>query len=254
MSNILARFDKRAVSYDAVAHVQKASAGHLAGLIPDDVLQKARTILDVGAGTGFVTQALYPRSPQAHFTLNDIAPQMLAVAKEKLHYLPHISLYKGDAETAQFPESPYDLIASNLTVQWFHDWQQGLQNLGAQTHAFAFATLMEGTFREWQALHDARGLASGLHHYPSFETLQDYVQSLSSNTVIVDRKTHTVPFKSPRDFVRYLKTLGANTPYHKYQSSTLRHVISLPNPLQVSYEVFYGVICKRPGQLFMETR
>jgi malonyl-CoA O-methyltransferase len=171
---------------------------------------------------------------------------MLAVAKEKLHYLSHLSVYKGDAETAHFPESPYDLIASNLTIQWFHDWQQGLQNLGDQTHTLAFATLMDGTFREWQALHDARGLTSGLHCYPSFETLQDYVQSLGGHTVIIERKTYKVPFKSPRDFVRYLKTLGANTPYHKYQPSTLRHVISLQNPLQVSYEVFYGVICKNP--------
>ncbi len=245
MTDILMHFNKRASSYDAVAHVQKASANHLVELIPDDIALKAQKILDVGAGTGFVTEALSRRSPNAHFTLNDIAPQMLVVAREKLCHLSSVSLYEGDGETAQFPQSPYDLIASNLTVQWFQDWRKGLQNLESQAHALAFSTLMEGTFREWQALHDVRSLASGLHCYPSFETLRNYVQSLDHTTAIIDHKTYAISFQNPRDFVRYLKTLGANMPCPTYRPSTLRQVISLQTPLEISYEVFYGVICKK---------
>lgn len=242
---ILTNFNNAIHSYDTQAHVQKTSAQHLISMIPYHTALETGKILDVGAGTGFVTGALSQTYPQAHFFINDIAPHMLAVAHQKLNHLPHLMLHEGDAEVCIFPDSPYDLITANLSIQWFDDWQQGLKNLLNQTHRLVFSIPIKGTFHEWQMAHDALGLKSGLHPYPSFEHLEYVVRRLNKIPPIIDRKSYDLTFNNPKDFVIYLKSLGAHTPHATYTTSSLQQVLrSLTGPLKISYEIFYAVISK----------
>ena len=85
---IPANFNKAAQSYNGEAYVQKASAQHLISMISDDAAFKSGKILDVGAGTGFATEAIFQQYPNAHFTINDIASNMLNIARQKLKHLP----------------------------------------------------------------------------------------------------------------------------------------------------------------------
>src|ERR1700742_1960331 len=55
----------------------------------------AKTILDLGAGTGLFSQFVYERNPHLHFTLADISSPMLSVAKERfkgMDYFDYIEL------------------------------------------------------------------------------------------------------------------------------------------------------------------
>ena len=244
---VLFNFNRSAKTYDAVAHVQKESAGHLASMVKDHFVLNNTSgvpqILDVGAGTGFVAEALYKEYPHAHFTLNDIAPAMLAGAQKKLGYIPSLSLNSDDAEIARFPGSPYDLIASNLALQWFENWQQGLLNLSSQTGCLAFSTLMDGTFEEWKKAYDDLGLPFSSPPYPSYKILHDFVHALKYGDIVTDQKTFTLSFVTPKEFLRYIKNLGANTPYSIYPLSNLKQILhTFTGSLSVSYKIFYCIM------------
>ena len=61
--------------YERSARLQAQSAEKLAGHLPE--LDDAK-ILEIGCGTGFLTQHLLERYPDADFLITDLAPEMVA--------------------------------------------------------------------------------------------------------------------------------------------------------------------------------
>jgi ubiquinone/menaquinone biosynthesis C-methylase UbiE len=74
-----------------------------------------KSILDLGAGTGLLTKYLYEKYPQAHYTLVDVAEQMLEVARQRFERLDNFE-YLVEDYTLQLPEGNFDLIASGLSI------------------------------------------------------------------------------------------------------------------------------------------
>ena len=243
MNQVSQNFGNAATSYDQVGSVQLASAEHLCGLIPGDTVKSMNSLLDVGTGTGYVAEILSKANPTCQITLNDISPEMLAAAEQKLSHCPRLTTELGDAETHIFASKPYDLIVSNLTVQWFRNRQAGLGHLLSQGKVLAFSTLAENTFIEWQQAYDRLGLTSSLHPQPSIDELTQLVRGLSSRPPILDTKVVPITFDQPGDFVRYLGQLGAQTPRPGRSASTLSQVIpTIEAPFTVSYEIFYAIV------------
>ncbi|WP_434984343.1 malonyl-ACP O-methyltransferase BioC [Vreelandella zhaodongensis] len=144
-------FSRAAPRYDALASAQHQIGETLWSSLPPS----ADNILDLGCGTGVWTQRLATQFPQAHVTGLDIAPGMLAHAQAR--YGNHIRWQQGDAAALPFERSTFDLVFSNLAIQWCRDIDTVMRELqraltpGGQVH---LTTLLPGTLAEvataWQ--------------------------------------------------------------------------------------------------------
>ena len=83
-------------------------------------LTHAKTVLDIGAGTGLFTQFIYDLNPNMHFTLTDLSSQMLDVAKERFDGLSNFNYVELDFSKAALP-GKYDLIISGLAIHHLED-------------------------------------------------------------------------------------------------------------------------------------
>jgi len=76
----------------------------------------APRVLDIGAGTGILTEVLFDRYPGAKVTLIDFADQMLDVAKEKFKDIADIRFIAEDYSTYDFGSEKYDIVISALSI------------------------------------------------------------------------------------------------------------------------------------------
>ena len=87
-------------------------------------LRPSITALDVACGTGFpLFELAHAHGPSSHFTGLDIWPDAIRRAQRKLavYGLTNVALHEGDAAAMPFPDSSFDLIASNLGINNFAD-------------------------------------------------------------------------------------------------------------------------------------
>jgi len=116
------QFDRIALEYD----VQRAY------LVPclEDFYGIARTlldldksdpnILDMGAGTGLLTQYIYEKYPEGKYTLIDLSQEMLKVAKERFSLVNDVVYCMGDYCHYDYIEY-YDAVISALSIHHLSD-------------------------------------------------------------------------------------------------------------------------------------
>ena len=144
-------FGRRAREYDRYAEVQRAMADALLERLAavEEEPESVRTVLDVGCGTGILTEKLLARYPRARCIAVDLAEEMLAVARERLG---SSRVWWVCADIEQWaPDEPVDRIVSNATFQWLTDPAGTLQRLAARLAPggmLAFATFGPRTFWE----------------------------------------------------------------------------------------------------------
>jgi tRNA (cmo5U34)-methyltransferase len=83
-------------------------------------LTHAKTVLDIGAGTGLFTQFVYDLNPNLHFTLTDLSGQMLNVARERFEGKNNFEYIELDFSKEPLP-GKYDLIISGLAIHHLED-------------------------------------------------------------------------------------------------------------------------------------
>jgi malonyl-CoA O-methyltransferase len=114
-------FDAAAEHYDDVAVLQREVGQRLIERL-ELIKFTPQMILDVGAGTGFVSRKLDEFYKNSRVLSMDIAPRMLQVARSKDGWMSKLfgsqDYVCGDAEFLPFADNSVDLIFSNLTLQW----------------------------------------------------------------------------------------------------------------------------------------
>lgn len=81
-------------------------------------------ILDLGAGTGILTELLYKQHPNADITLVDLSTEMLNIAKKKFAD-KNFKYIEADYLTYDFEEK-YDIIVSSLSIHHLTDEEKKL--------------------------------------------------------------------------------------------------------------------------------
>lgn len=117
-------FSRAAASYDGVANIQRWVISQLLARIDQD--QPVQRVLDIGCGTGDLTQKIIDHvKPQTVFGL-DIAEGMAKVAQQKLerHNPVKCQTLCGDAEALPLPNQHFDLLVSSFALQWCPNLQQ----------------------------------------------------------------------------------------------------------------------------------
>ena len=221
-------FSQNALTYDQYAVVQKEMARELLLKIRSTG-RYFRTILEIGCGTGFLTELLAREYPLAQITATDIAPGMIIVAREKLAVFSNINYCVADGENLIMHNSSFDpsfdLVVSNAVFQWFTDYAAAF----TQYHDYLelggyliFSTLGAGTFRElYVCLKDGQKVKSSgkLADHKIDNKRPPFIENKHLQKVMfdagfqfsdVEEVTKMQYFNSSRYFLRALKRIGAN--------------------------------------------
>jgi len=199
--------------YDAHARVQRLVAERLADRIAALPLTARPRILEIGCGTGFLTEALIRRGLGGEWLITDLSAEMLERCRQRVGEAPDRHFAVLDGEHGQ-PEGAggFDLICSSMAVQWFDDLYGAVARmvgwLAPGGHVL-FTTLGTGTFAEWRAAHDAAGVSPGTPDFPAPTQLIPSADLATCAGITEER--HPEHYASGRDFVAALKAIGAAT-------------------------------------------
>ncbi|MED3934464.1 malonyl-ACP O-methyltransferase BioC [Priestia megaterium] len=190
------RFNNHAKTYDAYADVQKSMANQLIDQLSTNFFNQKITILEIGCGTGYLTQLLCKKFPKATITAVDLSSEMMELAKKKVTE-DRVSFICGDIEELSI-ERHYDLIISNATFQWFNSLYTTIKKLYKQlkpTGSLLFSTFGNRTFQELHSCYSHAkkklDLSSNSSPGQSFFSLEELSQICEQ--ALVPLKEH--PFK-----------------------------------------------------------
>ncbi len=217
---VAAAFDRASGEYDRHARLQKRVAGDLAEHITQQVdTTQVKHALEIGCGTGFLTLPLVRHYSHTRWTITDLSPRMLDECRRQLQShttseLAQLTLKPLDGESVDPARGTYDLICSNLTLQWFTDWQSALERLMTCVRPggwLMFTTLAAGTFagvnRKFGIPEPARGFQTYLEE-------QEFARWLATRSPWQGRvrvEEITEVHTGLADFLHTLKSIGACT-------------------------------------------
>ncbi|WP_225999924.1 malonyl-ACP O-methyltransferase BioC [Paenibacillus sp. BJ-4] len=236
-ATIARQFNRSAAGlYDTHAHVQRTMADMLAEFLmrqtnADD--SNKLSMLEIGCGTGILTEILVNRWPYSSITALDIAPAMILTAEQRVLSTAnpvgsndrpssdiHFLLADVEIWAANTPASSFDLIVSSACFQWLSQPQQTLNYLYRLLRPggiLAFATFGPGTFHELHTAFEEVYRAEDMmpqRHGLSFQSANQWKDSLTTagfSNIQYKCKLLTEEYASPRDFLLSVKALGAST-------------------------------------------
>lgn len=244
-TRIAARFGAAVSRYADASEVQQRAAAELAQRVLALPLPPNPRVLEIGCGTGHLTRRLQSRLSGTWY-VTDISAQMV---RECARHSQPAYYSVMDGEHPAFCPRSFDLIVSNFAVQWFCDLHGALAEWGELLTAgghIALATLGCHSFAEWRDAHRCAGLCAATHDYPDAERLERLFPEGHVTQVTARRLVQV--FDEPIDFVRGLRTIGADTPRAgstPLRSGQMRRVLrklaDADGSAHVTYEVLYAV-------------
>lgn len=116
------KFDQNAESYDQQRRSVIPCLDDLYEIMTDLAHSEVSSpkILDMGAGTGFLTKYLFNKYPEAEFTLIDLSQQMLKMAKQRFALESNFKYIIGDYVKYDFKDR-FDIVTSSLSIHHLKD-------------------------------------------------------------------------------------------------------------------------------------
>ena len=267
-------FDRAAANYDSAAFLQQEIGDRLVERLDLVRLQPA-TILDVGAGTGYVADALQRRYAEARVVVSDIAPAMLQQARRRVlgvasgaglaarigrmsaglfKSTSRFSFVAADAEALPLADASVDLLVSNLALQWcpdldaaFGEFRRVLRPEGL----LMFTTFGPDTLKELRAAWSQLDQRSHVNAFIDMHDIGDALMRAGLSEPVMDVEIMTVTYPGVMPLMKDLKTIGAHNvnagrPRGMTGRRQLRQLEEAYEPwrcegvLPATYEVVYG--------------
>ena len=207
-------FDKAASQYNKYALLQQQVAVNLLRHLRDRENSSPRSILDLGCGTGQVTEVLSDRYPGAELTALDFSPRMLEQTEQRMHALgAHATTVCADADSLPFATGSYDLIVSSLMLQWSSDLYatlSGINRVLADNGMFCFSSFSEGTLWELKKSWEAVDHAPHSSDFLSLEQFETVTNSAGFSSVDIVTETIVESYSSIRELLLSMKGIGAS--------------------------------------------
>lgn len=193
------RFAKNLDTYNDNAKIQKKMAERLLSFLDRKDFDD---ILEIGCGTGFLTQLVNEKFSFKTYTANDIVESCEKYVKE---INPKINFIPADIEKAvENSDKKYDLIISNAVFQWVENLESFIKLLVSKLNdggVLLFSTFGPENFREVNFV-----LGKTLPYYSANE-LQEIIKDYKN---IVEQEMHVMAFKTPKDILKHIKSTGVN--------------------------------------------
>jgi len=224
-------FARAAATYDAAAILQREVGRRMAEKL--EVVKLAPVaILDAGCGTGDAQPDLVLRYPDARQVALDVALPMLALAEAKAkarvregksvlsRILSAVSVgvrsdadyVCGDLARLPFAAGAFDLVYSNLALQWVEDLPQALAELGRvlrEGGLVMFSTFGPDTLRELRAAFAGVDRHSHVSRFIDMHDIGDMLVGAGFGDPVMHMEYLTLTYPDARAMLRDLKAIGA---------------------------------------------
>ncbi len=248
MSQPQKAFSKAACRYDRFSALQKEIGLELLYRIPQKPYQH---ILDIGMGTGWLTEKCGQRFLEAKTTGLDYAPGMVACAKNrKIDFV-----VQADAQALPFPSEAFDLIISNCVYQWIEDLPGAFCESGRvlkQGGDFFFTCFGSATLKELR-----EAIAQSTYHQGVMHHGQDLAQErvctalkmAGLNEIDICSEIRIEKFNDFSSLLHWLKVIGANRVQRPMfvgrellgrVSAYYQNHFSIEGGVMASFEIIFG--------------
>lgn len=203
-------FGRAAARYDAAAALQHEIGRRLVERLDYVKLQPQR-VLDVGCGTGVVTDALLKRYPKAQVLGLDFALPMLAHTRRRGRWLRRPQCLCGDLDALPLAGASIDLIVANASLQWSNRPAETFVDLARILRAdglLMFTSFGPDTLRELRA---AWAEVDGHEHVHNFIDMHDYGDMLMGAGFadpVMDVEHITLTYSDAHALMADLKLVG----------------------------------------------
>jgi malonyl-CoA O-methyltransferase len=209
---VAASFGAASRSYDAAAWLQSAARDELLSRLS---LLRAppAAVLDLGAGTGLAARALKRRFRSAAVTAVDIAAPMLELARGHSRFWRPIRCVLADARELPFEDASFDLVFSNLMLQWLVPPDAALAEMRRVLKPGGLLLLSSFGPETLRELRDAWQAGDDGVHVNEFIDVHDLGSALARAGFaepVLDVDRHIQHYADAQGLMRELKALGAH--------------------------------------------
>lgn len=165
-------FSRAALTYNEASDFQKETGRMLIDKILSDAAPRDK-ILDVGMGTGRITQQLAIRAGK-HIYGCDMAWGMVSFARTNTN---GIFITQADIEELPFKQEAFDAVFSNIAYQWVTDFTKAfleLKRVLKEEGRFYFSILIKDSLRE---LYDVLEAVLKMDCYKNFLPGAEFIQT-----------------------------------------------------------------------------
>lgn len=186
-------FSKAATTYRQNAIVQKLMAKALCQMCCNFYKNDFNTILEIGSGTGFLSENIVSYFKFKKLILNDITDNFTS--------LKDVEFLKGDASRIDLPKK-CDLIISNACFQWIDDIRKFFLKLKTSLNkdgVLVFSSFGEENYKEFKSI-----VGFGLNYVDYLIILRE----CGYEALEFEQEIQTLYFSSPREVLRHIKSTG----------------------------------------------
>ena len=260
---VASNFERAATSYDNYSYLAQEISGRALSLLEVFKISPS-LILDIGCGTGKPTRVLAKRYRKAKIIYADIAVSMLEQARPRVgRWFSKDYFVCTDMERLAFPNNRFDLVFSNLVLEWCPNLTSALSEAGRVLKTgglFLFTTFGPNTLQELRA---AFAKSSNNQHVNGFLDMHDIGDLLTRSgfeNPVMETDILTVEYQTVRGLLRDLKRTGStNALKHRKKgllgTRTYGRVLALDEAsnsmgtgVKTTFEVVYGHAWATPSR------
>lgn len=246
-------FDRAASSYDAAAVLQHEVCQRLLEKLHCMKLAP-RKILDAGTGTGEAIRPLQKMYPRADLVALDISEQMLRRAAKRASWLRPSQQVCGDIEALPFIENSFDLVFSNLSLQWCNDLDAVLGNFKRVLRPgglVMFTSFGPDTLKELRSSWQAVDAALHVNQFIDMHDVGDALVRKRFADPVMEAEVIRMQYAEVNGLLADLRAIGANVTASGHRQGLLtRNMLAQMATayerfredamLPASYEIIYG--------------
>jgi len=255
MSQVRTAFNKASSNYDDHAFLQKEVATRLDKKL-DIISSNSAVILDLGAGTGLLSQQLSKRFTESTIIALDFAQNSLKnnSANQKIC---------ADAGHLPLANNSVDMVVSSLMMQWCPD----LKQLFSEIHRvlkddglILFSTFGPDTLKELKKSWSVVDNDTHVNTFTDMHDIGDQLLGAGFESPVMEMEHLTLTYQTVTDLLRDLKAIGAHSVDARSKALMGKDKFKLmvemyesyrqDGKLPATYEVIYGHAWRRAKSSF----
>lgn len=228
-------FNRAAETYDEYCHVQYHAGQKLLQMMTEH-MSEHHHIVDLGCGTGLMTEQLLEKFQDRHFYAIDIADQLLIRARARLS--KNVVFITDDFDNLSHYETLYDVMFSNMSLQWSLNLSKTLAVIANNLRdngLLAFSLPLAGTFAELTHINK--------NDFYTGEMIRGLIQQLDFHMLDEEVESYVSQYDSFYHACKSIKNVGANYTFTKNMTYTKKNLFT-KEPIMLTYKIGYFVARK----------